>query len=97
MEYLYKGKTEEYSDDSWFIWKVGNVPKRIFNFELVTNKYKHFSTDLYINKWPGIIIESYNPISKYDLSWFAEQWKKYLGDPIIPLNLNKRKTKVRLM
>ncbi len=80
--------TEEWSNDDWILWKVGECKRPKFNFI----KFAKENPKPDIENWPCLLAEwwlnpKYKPASPSPL---AKVWKKFIASPVIPYDKDER-------
>jgi molecular chaperone HtpG len=81
---------EEWKNENWVLWRLGECPQAGFDFE----KFAAENDGKNHNDWPCILTERYFKKKKPNiekLSSLDKVWKEVVGSPIIPFDLEERR------
>jgi molecular chaperone HtpG len=90
-EKLISKVVEEWKNENWVLWRLGDCPSPGFDFE----KFASENDGKNYEEWPCILAEWYfkdkKKRPKYKLSPLAKVWREVVGSPIIPFDLEERR------
>lgn len=83
---------EEWKNENWVLWRLGDCPSPGFDFE----KFAAENDGKNYDQWPCVLAEWYfkDPkpqLKESELSSLAKVWKEVVGSPIIPFDLEERR------